>query len=145
MTGPMEFIVGGDAEAAVVDILKNLTPELSYINPTVSTNLVGYTVGARWIEVTQEGSLEKLLHIDSPRIDVGVYAERRSVSHDMAKISLASIKYQAGRYRANGLFISSCTLEQGLTRVSDKLQESSRYIFSVRLVCVPKEEITPAS
>lgn len=145
MSNLSEYIEGGDTEAAIIDILFNLTPELGYANPTISTNMRGYTVGDRWIEVTQEGSLERFLHIDHPRIDVGVYAERRSVAHDMAKVCLASIKYQAGRYRGNGIFISSCSLEQGLTRVPDKYQESDRYIFSVRLVCVPKENLPPAS
>lgn len=141
----MEFIQGGDTEAAVVDILVNLTPELDYASPTVSTNLVGYVLGDRWIEVTQQGSMETFLHIDRPRIDVEVYAERRSVALDMAKICLASVKFQAGRYRDNGLFLSDCIVEQGITRIPDKLQESVRYVFSVRLTCVPKEALSPAS
>lgn len=145
MTGPWDFVEGGDVEAAVVDILLNLTPELSYANATISTNLLDYSVGDRWVMVTQEGSIDAFLHIDRPRIDFEVYAERRSVAFDMAKICLASVKYQAGRYRGNGVFISDCRVEQGLTRVPDKLQESVRYIFSLRLTCVPKEDLPPAS
>jgi hypothetical protein len=145
MTGPLEFVMGGDTEAAVVDILLNLTPELAYANATISTNLLDYMVGDRWVFVTQEGSFESFQHLDHPRIDFEVYAERRSVAFDMAKICLASVKYQAGRYRGNGIFISDCKVEQGLTRVPDKLQEAPRYIFSVRLTCVPKDDLTPSS
>jgi hypothetical protein len=137
--GQPEYIIHGDAEAAIVDILMNLTPELSFFSgtPTISTNLVGYTVGDRWVMVTQEGSLEEWPVIDRPRIDFEVYAERRSVARDIAAICLASVKYQMGRYTGFGLFLSDARVEQGLTRVPDKYQESVRYVFAVRLTTRP--------
>jgi hypothetical protein len=137
--GQPEYIEHGDAEAAIVDILVNLTPELNFVSgtPTISTNLVGYTVGDRWVCVIQEGSFEEWPIIDRPRIDFEVYAERRSVARDIAAICLASVKYQMGRYRGFGLFLSDARVEQGLTRVPDKLQESVRYVFAVRLTTRP--------
>lgn len=143
-----EYIEHGDAEAAIIDILLNYTPELDFAitgHPQVRANLVGYTIGDRWILVTQEGSVEKWPAIDKPRIDVEVYAERRSVARDVASISLASIKYHMGRYRGNGLFLSDATVEQGLTRVPDKLQEETRYIFAVRLTTRPYGSVGPPS
>lgn len=134
----MEYIPHGDAEAAVVDILINETPELDFPGkPTIQTNLIGYSAGDRWIEVSQQGSFHRWPKIDRPRIDIEVYAERRSVAKDIAEISLASIIRQMGAYRGFGLFISDVRVEQGITRIPDKLQESNRYVFAVRLTCTP--------
>lgn len=142
-----EFIVHGDATAAIIDILKNHTDELTFStgHPTVSGNMVGYTPEDRWIFVSQEGSLETWPVIDRPRIDIEVLAERRSVAFDMASICLASVKYQMGRYRGNGLFISDVSVEQGLTNVPDRYQETARYIFAIRLTTRPSGFLTPPS
>lgn len=139
MTTPwMQYIPFGDAEAAVVDILLNETPELDFPGkPTIQTNLIGYTAGARWIEVSQQGTLRRWPKIDRPRVDVEVFAERRSVAKDIAEIALASIIRQMGTYRGFGLFISDVKVEQGITRIPDKFQESTRYLFSLRLTCTP--------
>ncbi len=139
--GQPEFILHGDAEAAVVDILKNSTPELPHFPPHptlhITTNLINYDPQERWIVVTQEGSMEKWPKIDRPRIDVEVFAERRSVAKDIASISLASLKEHMGAYTGFGLTITDVALEQGITRIPDKFQEASRYLFSVRLTTVP--------
>jgi len=142
-----EFIEHGDAEAAVVDILKNETPELDFStgHPRVSTDLKGFTDGDRWIEVTQEGSFEEWPTIDHPRIDVGCYAERRSVARDIAAICLASVKYQMGRYRGNGLFLSDVRVEMGLTNTSDRYQEGYRFTFAVRLTTRPSGDLASPS
>ncbi len=137
--GQPEYIEHGDAEAAVVDILLNFTPELNFFSgrPDVSTNMLGYVLGDRRIVISQEGSFERWPAIDRPRIDFEVYAERRSVARDIAAICIASVKYQMGRYRGNGLFLSAVKVEQGLTRVPDKYQESVRYVFALRLTTRP--------
>ena len=141
MPSSWEYIVHGDAEAAVVDILLNDTPELPHFPPNpplhITTNMISYDPLERWIVVTQEGSLRTWPKIDRPRIDVEVLAERRSVTHDIASIALASIERAMGAYQGFGLTITDVKLEQGITRVPDKLQETSRYIFSVRLTTVP--------
>jgi hypothetical protein len=137
--GQPEYIDHGDAEAAVVDILKNFTPELVFSSgqPNISTNMIGYVLGDRRIVVSQEGSFEEWPVLDHPRIDFEVYAERRSVARDIASICMASVKYQMGRYRGNGLFLSDVKVEQGLTRTPDKYQESVRYVFGLRLTTRP--------
>lgn len=140
-----EFIEHGDAEAAIVDILLN-EPELDVFGPpTVSTSLLGYSFGARWVHVTQEGSIEEWPIIDHPRIDVEVFAERRSIARDIASICLASVKYQMGTYRGNGLFLCDAKVEQGLTRVPDKYEEEQRYIFALRLTTKPYGSVAPLS
>jgi hypothetical protein len=139
--GQPEMIIFGDAEAAVVDILQNDTPELPHFPPnpplTITTNLVGYEPDDRWIEVVQEGASMTWPKIQRVRIDLMVYAERRSVAKDICEICLASLMRSMGDYRGFGLFISDCKLEQGATRVPDKLQETSRYVAAVRLTIVP--------
>lgn len=135
MTGPFEYIEDGDAVAAMVDILLNFTPELDFTSghPTISTNLIGYNYGDRWVRITQLGSIEEFISIDKPRIDFEVYAERRSIAFDIAKICKASVKYQIGRYRGFGLVLGDAEIEQGIMEIPDKLEESSRCTFSYRL------------
>lgn len=146
MASQWEFIEHGDVEAAVVDILLNYTPELSvYPDLMISTNLVGYSFGSRFICVSQEGSIESFPTIDRPRIDIEVFAERRSVARDISSIVLASLKYNMGRYRGNGLFLSDARVEQGLTRVPDKREECERYVFALRLTTRPDGTLIPSS
>lgn len=139
--GQPEFIIQGDAEAAVIDILRTLTPELptSPPHPTlhISTNLLGYVPEQRRIVVSQEGGSEKWPKIFRPRIDIEAFAERRSVAKDIIEICLASLKRSMGSYSGFGLFISDCKIEMGPTRVPDPLQDASRYIAAVRLTIVP--------
>lgn len=134
---PWPYIVHGDAEAAIVDILINDTPELLGLNVFITTTWQNYAPGDRRIIVSQEGSLEIWPKIDKPRIDVDVVAERNSVARNIASIALASIRRRMGDYQGFGLSITDVKLEQGLTRVPDKFQETSRYIFSLRLTTVP--------
>lgn len=146
MASQWEYIEEGDAEAAVVDILLNETPELSvWDDLMISTNLIGYSFGNRFICVSQEGSIDGLPSIDHPRIDVEVFAERRSVARDIAASCLASLKYNKGRYRGNGLFLSDVNVEQGLTRVPDKREGCERYVFAVRLTTKVSGTLIPSS
>lgn len=146
-----EMIIGGDAEAAVRDILANLTPELpiggAHPPLNITTNLINYDPGERWIEITQEGATDGFVKIQHVRVDVAVLAERRSVAKDIAEIALASIHRWKGNYTGFGLRICDVATEMGITRVPDKLQETSRYIFSVRLTVVPygSPNMVPAS
>lgn len=146
MSHPWEYIIHGDAEAAVIDLLKNDSPELPHLPPhpplTISGSMNGFDTGKRWIFVTQEGSFRRLPKIDRPRIDVQVYAERNSIAKNIADRALASILRARGHYKGFGLRIVDVRLEQGLTEVPDKFQETeiSRYIFAVRLTTVPYGE-----
>lgn len=134
---PWEMIIHGDAEAAVRDIVENLTPELPG-TVVVSTNMVGYVSGQKRVVVIQEGSMRRWPKIDRPRIDVESYADNRTTAKAIAEIALASIERAKGSYVGFGLTITDVVLEQGVTRVDDKLQEGVRYIFSVRLTTVPR-------
>lgn len=135
------MIIHGDCEAAVLDILRNDSPELPHYPPNpplhISTNYLGYAVGQRRIIVTQEGASMKWPKISRARIDIEVLAERRTVAKEIIEICIASVFRQMGDYRGFGLFISDIKLEQGATRIADKLQEGSRYVCALRLTVVP--------
>jgi len=139
MASPIwEYIQDGDAEAAILDILINETPELDTVpNLTTRTNMIGYTPQKRWIHIIQEGGSFTWPKVSRPRIDVECYADQRSTARDIANICLASIFRAMGTYAGFGLKITAVKLEQGITRVPDKYQETSRYVFSVRLTTVP--------
>lgn len=128
------FLPDGDPEAAVVDILTNLTPELSASRVTVSTNLVGFTPGDRWVEVVQTGGLQRWPVILRPRIDLDVYAERRSVARDVTNICVASVKRAMGSYDNFGFRLIDCHVESGPIRIPDPLQDVTRYVTSLRLL-----------
>lgn len=137
MASDWELIVPGDAEAAVIDILSNSTPELSGLGITFSSDLVGYEPGDRWVMVTQEGSSAGWPKIDKPRIDIEVYADIREDARDIAALCQASVLRAMGNYSGKGLKITDAKVELGLTRVPDKLSEKPRYILALRLTTVP--------
>lgn len=145
MSSEWEFIVPGDAEAAVVDILKNETPELAGLGITFSTTMVGYVTGSRWVVVSQEGSAPRWPKIDRPRIDIEVFAASRSDARDIAALCQASVLRAMGNYSGKGVTITDAKVELGLTRVPDRLEEVARYIFAVRLTTVPSgPPLTPS-
>lgn len=147
-------IIYGDAEALVVDILTNYTPELDLVNgrPTVSTNLVGYSTvysagmsprPDRWICIDQQGGLEGWPNIYKPRIDIEVRAERRSVALDISHICYNSVRRQMGKYRGFGFNLSHVKLESLPIKIPDLLEETSRYVTSLRLWCKPSDVSLP--
>jgi hypothetical protein len=139
---PGEMLIHGDAEALIVEVLRDATPELTSYAPRVSTDLRGYSSGNRWIMVTVEGGAHVIYNIISkPRIDIEVRAERRDVAHDMAQICLGSL-FRAIPYSAYGATLTEVLTELGLVNVPDKEEEESyRFIFSLRGTCT----IDPAS
>lgn len=134
------YILHGDAEAAMVDILMNHTPELAAYagdTPFISTDLIGFTELSRWVMVTMEGGSAQWPIATEPRIDFEFYAERRSVALDIGQICVASIFRASGNYTGNGLFLEDVQTEMGLTRVPDKETSTPRYLYSLRLTILP--------
>jgi hypothetical protein len=136
-----ELIVHGDAEALIVSVLHDQTPELAPYSARVATDLRGYTAGSRWMMITIEGaSMAQWNVLHKPRLDVEVRAERRDVAQKMAQIALASI-FRAVGYQYAGAFLSEVKLETGLLNVPDKDEEESyRYIFAIRLTCTVAQD-----
>lgn len=136
---PWDDIIYGDSEAMIVDILTNLTPELDLISgrPTVSTNLIGYASNLRWIKVDQQGGLEGWPNIYKPRIDIEVRAERRSVALDLSHYCMNSVRRQMGIYDGFGVRLNHVRVEMLPVRIPDLLEETCRYVTTLRLWCVP--------
>lgn len=135
-----DYILQGDVEAAVVSILKNDSRLTSFSGgaPRISSDLVGYLMGARWITVSREGGNISWPKVDRPRVDFNVYGPTRTVAHDMAQVAQAVMFQIAGTaYPTYGIFISDVQVETGLFRSPEKETGASRYIFSLRLACVP--------
>lgn len=138
------FLPSGNAEAAVIDILKNHTPELIPYAPTISATMVGYDdPSLNWIEVTQYGgSMRHLGKVDKPRIDIACLSPDIDEARAMCAIAQASLVRIMGNYSGHGLILTDVKLETGINRVPDKNQETSRYIVALRLTCTPSGEIS---
>lgn len=135
-----QYIKQGDSEAACVSILRTATEISAFPGgaPNVSTNVVGYTMGDRWIMVSREGGTTVWPSVDKPRIDFNVYAETRAVAHDLAQVAIAVMFRAMGqRYATYHLFLTDVTMETGLVRVPDKPTGAERYIFALRLTITP--------
>lgn len=135
-----EYIVQGDVEAAAISILKD-APELTGFPggaPRVSSDLQGYQKHSRWLTVSREGGILNWPKIEKPRLDFNVYAEKRSVAHDLAQVALAVMFREMGSaFPDFGLRITDVKVETGLVRVPDKETGSPRYVFALRLTCLP--------
>lgn len=135
-----DFILQGDVEAAVIHELLASSHITGFSGgaPRISGDLVGYTQGLRWIKVSREGGNVGWPKVDRPRVDFNVYGPTRTVAHDMAQVAQAVMFQAAGTaYPSYGIFISDVQVETGLFRSPEKETGASRYIFSLRLACVP--------
>lgn len=138
------YIKQGDAEAALIHVLRSATEITTYAGgaPEVASDYTGYRATdpakRRWIMVTREGGSTIWPAIDKPRIDVQVLAETRTIAQDLAQVALAVIFRAMGQaFPAYGTTISDVRVETGITRVPDRETGSPRYIFALRLTCVP--------
>lgn len=137
-----EYILHGDAEAAVVDIIKNYTPELnSYSGLTVSTDMRGYVRGHLWVEVALEGGSYKFLHQKRSRVDITVYGpigtEERGTAYDISAIIQASLFAMQTGYKGHGVNYQTAQIETDIFRSNDKEEDPVRYIQSLRLLLLP--------
>lgn len=135
-----EYIVQGDAEAACISILNAATEISGFAGgaPRVSSDAVGYQMKARWITVSREGGSMIWPKVDKPRVDFNVYAETRTVAHNLAQIAQAAMFRAMGQaFPDFGLCITDVKIETGIFRIPDKETGSPRYVFSLRLTCVP--------
>lgn len=134
---PKEFIIFGDAEAAVCDILRT-APEIIALNPVkVTTDLKNYQPGQRWIEVTRAGGSYRFIRFERPRIDIICFAERRSVCYNMISTCQAVMFREQANYVGHGINYLACQVESGIFESSEKDTDQVRYILSLRLILKP--------
>lgn len=134
------YVIAGDLEAALIQIL-SAAPEISTYTggaPNVSTTLDGYEIGNRWVVISLEGGNFDWPVIAKARVDVNVFAETRTHAHDIAQICLAVLFREMGQPSPDfGLRTLEHKVETGLVRADDKLNDSPRYLFSLRTSYVP--------
>lgn len=135
---PNAYPIQADAEAAVVDILKNNATVVAFNAVNITTDRVGYTMGDLWIEVSRQGGNVERYVIDKPRIDINVYGPNRIQAHDLAQAAQAAVLNARGVYRGNGCFLSDARVETGIFRGNDSINESPRYVFALRLTITPR-------
>ncbi len=134
-----QLIVHGDVEGAVVHLLTSAT-EVTALSPVrISTSLVGYTRGDLWVVVERLGGkiLGQSRKADTPRVDIDVYGSTRSQALQLISTIQGVLLRDSQNYVGNGLRMTAATVESGITRLDDKLQEVPRYLLSVRLTCTP--------
>jgi hypothetical protein len=136
-----KYVLQGDLTAAVINQLRN-APEISGFAggaPTVSSTLDGYVIGNRWISVSLEGGSFKWPVVANARVDFNVFAESRTVAHDMAQVALAVLFREMGQPTSPtyGVRITDVRVETGLTRADDKMSDSARFLFALRITYVP--------
>lgn len=140
MTTPWEYVEQGDCEAALVDELMDAPEIINFSGgaPRISTDLVGFQKGLRWIKVSREGGSKAWPNIDKPRIDINVFAETRTVAHHLAQVAEAVLFRAMGQaFPDHNLFLSDVAEETGPVRVDDPKTGTPRYVFALRLVVVP--------
>ena len=134
------LVVQGDVEAAIIDIIRS-APEIQAFPggaPQVRTTLDGFQAPMRWVVVSLEGGSFKWPLLVRARIDVNVFAETRTAAHDLVQLILAVLHREAGQpSAAYGVRITKHRIETGPIRADDRLNDSPRYVFSLRTQYVP--------
>src|ERR1700749_786578 len=141
MPDPFALPLHGDVEAAVVDLLRSAT-EVTALGDSahISTDLKGYTKGDLWVMVGRQGGnigATPANRIDRPRIDIEVYGQTRTPTFNLINMAQAVILRDGRTYTGHGLRMTASTVESGIVRLDDKLQELPKYVLAVRLSCVP--------
>lgn len=131
------YVTFGDAEAAVCAILRDSDQVAAFDGVTVSTDLIGYATGGRWIRVVRTGGVPTLwMRLDNPVITIDVYAEDKSTAHDIADAARAALFAACGLYAGFGLALFDVGNSVGLSWATDE-PNAAHYTLSVALVTRP--------
>jgi hypothetical protein len=133
------FVVFGDAEAAVCDILRAATQVTAFTGVTVATDLVGFAYPARRLRVTRTGGLPTLwMQLDNPEIEIESSAETKDVAYDLAGAARAAVFAARSSYTGQGLSLFDVTDVSGLTWTPDAADpDVARYLLKLSLVTRP--------
>lgn len=136
------YVLMGDLEGAIIHILSN-APEITGFAggaPTVSSTLDGFRrTNNRWIAVSLEGGGDQYPVIAKSRVDFNVFAETRTIAHNLAQIAMAVIFRERGQpFPAYRVRYHDVKVETGLVRADDKLSDSPRYLFALRIHHAPR-------
>lgn len=122
-----------DAEAAVVDVLAAAVPDA-----TVAADLVGYTVGDRWLRVVRTGGTATAwMRLDHPAVEIAAYAPDKGAALDLA-IAARTAVFAARGWTGHGLRLwDVADAEPGLSWSPDPDSQAPRYLVPVTLSTRP--------
>jgi len=133
--GENPFVLFGDFEAAIIDILSQADQLVPFAIDKITTDMVGYTEGDLWVTVELEGGSYKFKALKRPRIDITVYGPSRSVAYDVSSMIQAVVFHKAGNYWGNGVNLISVQVETDIFRSTEKDTNQVRYVQALRLIC----------
>lgn len=134
------YVVFGDAEAAVCDILR-ASPHITAFAPvTVATDLVDYAYPARRLRVTRTGGVPTLwMQVDNATIDIESSAESKSVAFDLAVAARAAVfAARSQTFIGHGVELFDVADAAGLAWTPDAADSNvARYVVRLSLVTRP--------
>src|SRR5690606_19402644 len=96
-------------------------------------DLKGYSAGDRWIWIVRSGGARPIAYrLDSPRLDVNCYAEDKPTASNLAEAALAAL-LNAHTATHDGAVVTNVDTFSGLADLTDPLNNSPRYVFSVNV------------
>lgn len=138
MADSFEYILFGDVEAMVVKILTDHTAMQALSIDGITTDLIGYEQGMKWIEILVQGGSYRYKLQKRPRIDVICYGPSRSVTYDMATTAQAVLMSMQGQnYAAFGVKFIAVQVETDLFRSTETDTNTIRYIQALRFIIIP--------
>lgn len=136
MTG-QPYVLFGDFEAAIIDILSNASELDPYNIDHITSDLNQYESGMTYVTVEMQGGSYKFYVVKRPRIDITVYAAKRSLAYDISTTAQAVIFAKQGDYKGHGVNLCACQIETDIFKAYEKDTDQVRYIQSLRLICKP--------
>lgn len=134
-----DLVIHGDVESAAVAVLL-ASSEVAALHPDgISTSLVGYVRGQLWVTVARTGGVvvSQSRKVDRPRVDFVVTGQKRSQTLQLISTIQGVMLRDSQNYTGNGLRMCAATVETGITKLDDKIQDLCVYVLSLRLTCVP--------
>ena len=129
----------GDPTSAVIDILSS-APQIQAFNCNgISSNMVGFQRGMRWIIVDIHGGSWKWPAPPHPRVDIECIAEKRTTAYQIMATCLAVMFAAQNNYRSieNNINLVCTQIETFPFESSEKDTDQVRYITSLRLIVRP--------
>lgn len=133
------FVVFGDAEAAVCDILRDSADVAAFNGITIATDLKGFSYPQRRLRVARTGGKPTpWMRLDNPLIEIEASAEGKATALDMAGAARAAVFAARGVYHGNGLTLFDVADDNGCTWTPDAADpDVARYLVRLLLVTRP--------
>lgn len=132
------YVVFGDVEAAIIDVVRASAGVVAFTGVTVSTDRIGYTVPDRWVTVRRTGGVPTLwMQLDNALITLETLAGDKATALDLAEATRGAVF--AGRgFVGYGLSLYDMTDVTGLMWSPEDAQpDVARYEYTLSVVTRP--------